>query len=264
MSLGTGTEDPLKSPKAPQFRHVFNDGFIPRLCRSFLSSLDGERAWQDLENRLDDCSKSDYFRWNIPLFGEEPRIDDLDQMERLRNSVHAQGDGSDGQRNTATALLTSSFYFELERMPVFHLGRYTCHGSIRCRNKIDAILDALERLHGDNLDFKIDDRSLGPLCRQGICSRCGTYVKRVELNVRHLEETVTIYIQPDHQARRKISGFPHTISWFIQQQRLDNEFGFSDQDLSQSESCKNCQQDHHSTRKRALDDLQSPRKRRKL
>ena len=48
LSLGTGTEDCLKSLKAPHFRHVLNDGFIPRLCRSFMSSLDGQRAWQDL------------------------------------------------------------------------------------------------------------------------------------------------------------------------------------------------------------------------
>ena len=41
LSLGTGTEDCLKSLKAPYFRHVLNDSFIPRLCRSFMSSLDG-------------------------------------------------------------------------------------------------------------------------------------------------------------------------------------------------------------------------------
>jgi len=42
LSLGTGTYQQSTSPDAPHFRHILNDGFIPRLCRSFMSTLNGE------------------------------------------------------------------------------------------------------------------------------------------------------------------------------------------------------------------------------
>ena len=42
LSLGTGMVENPWSPKVPNFRYIFNDGFIPRLFRSFISSLDPE------------------------------------------------------------------------------------------------------------------------------------------------------------------------------------------------------------------------------
>ena len=61
LSLGTGTEQKSDSLALQCFQHILKDGFIPRLCRSFMSSLDGERAWRDLKNRLDGSNKADYF-----------------------------------------------------------------------------------------------------------------------------------------------------------------------------------------------------------
>jgi len=63
--------------KASHFRHVFNDDFIPRLCRSFMFSLDDERVWRELRNRLNDNAKIDYFRFNISINEDEIRIDDI-------------------------------------------------------------------------------------------------------------------------------------------------------------------------------------------
>ena len=48
ISLGTGTGSRTSSTPAPNFRHVIHDGFIPRLWRCFMSSLDGQGAWRDL------------------------------------------------------------------------------------------------------------------------------------------------------------------------------------------------------------------------
>ena len=50
LSLGTGTEKKSGSLATPYFQYILKDGFIPRLYRLFMSSLDGERAWRDLKN----------------------------------------------------------------------------------------------------------------------------------------------------------------------------------------------------------------------
>ncbi|KAL8939686.1 MAG: hypothetical protein Q9216_003226 [Gyalolechia sp. 2 TL-2023] len=264
LSLGTGTEDYLKSAKAPHFRHVFNDGFIPRLCRSFMSSLDGERAWQDLENRLDDCSRSDYFRWNIPLYGEEPRIDDIEQIDRLRASVHVQADREENRRQTAVALLAATFYLELKDIPPFECGQYTCHGMIKCRNNFEAVLEALTRLCGDGITFRTDQIGLGSLSGNDMCSMCGRYVKDVVFNVRHLEETISIRLQYQQRHRRKISGFPHSVSWFLKQQRLRNDFGASENDFPTSLDCPGCQRYYGKSKKRNLEVTDLDRKRRRV
>lgn len=54
-----------------------------------MSSLDGESAWRDLNNGLDDQSKADYFRLNITV-RQKPSIDDTTCFERLREMVRFQ------------------------------------------------------------------------------------------------------------------------------------------------------------------------------
>ena len=262
LSLGTGTEDCLKSPKAPHFRHVLNDGFIPRLCRSFMSSLDGEKAWQDLENRLDSYTKADYIRWNVPFYGEEPRIDDIDQMERLKASVHLQVDGQENRRQTAAVLLSATFYFELTNRPRYETGQYICHGTIRCRNDPWAVTRSLQRLFGDSLTFKTENITLGSLNTRDICSSCGRYSKAIVLTVSHLEESVSIFLGRGQYLQRKISGFPHPLSWFLKQQKLENAFGASERDSSSKSICQMCQPDHGMSKKRrAVEESPQPPKR---
>lgn len=240
LSLGTGTEEHPPSPKAPHFRHVFNDGFIPRLCRSFMTSLDGERAWRDLINRLDESTRDDYFRFNVPLSTEEPRIDDVGQMENLKNSVHLLPNGLEDRINAASALLIASFYFELQSFPRFDAGRYFCQGLIRCRNNGEAVLKSLASIHGGLLEFAGDTEVLGTLCQTDICDLCHLYCKKVKFFVRHLEDTVNIQVKFNGHVKRKISGFPHNMLWFIKQQQLDSAFGTSDHDMPGAIKCLAC------------------------
>ncbi|MCJ1473164.1 hypothetical protein MMC13_001815 [Lambiella insularis] len=116
LSLGTGTEIP-KSPSAPHFRHVFRDGFLPRIYRSFMSSLDGQNTWRDFVNHLDDESRRDYIRLNISLPTELLALDDESQMERLRQSVHLQFPLEQDDLETAFAIMVSRFFFELDAIP---------------------------------------------------------------------------------------------------------------------------------------------------
>ena len=81
-----------------------------------MSSLDGERAWRDLSNRLDENTKADYFRFNISIPIGEACIDDTDQMKELKKCVHLLPHDLKDRINAASALLIASFYFELQAL----------------------------------------------------------------------------------------------------------------------------------------------------
>ncbi|KAI9760680.1 MAG: hypothetical protein M1840_002356 [Geoglossum simile] len=240
LSLGTGTESDPMSPVAPSFRHFLVDGFIPRLYRSSMSSLDGEITWKHLQNSLDEKSKSDYFRLNVPLQGE-PVLDDTACMDKLRESVRSfpsLGDYID----IAAALLVSSFYFELTALPRFEGGLYKCNGTIRCRGHSDAIIESLFNLHYGRLEFAADSRLLGSLDPEtDFCQQCHRYRKRISFYVQKLNETVTLcLVAKDVGKRRKLSGFPQSIEWFIQQQHLEATFGTADHGCPGRLRCADC------------------------
>lgn len=240
VSLGTGTENHLRSPKAPHFRDIFSDGFIPRLCRSFMSSLDGERAWRDVSNRLKDHEKDDYFRLNVPFEGMEPHLDDVECMETLRRSVHLQPQGARDRANIASALLVASFYFELDSAPHYELGQYHCTGMIRCRNDFEAVLKTLARVHPDQLEFMTETENLGFLSPNDSCRTCHLYHKRVQFQVRRLEDVVTISVKMSSLERRKISGFPHSMLWFVREQQIEAPFGRADHGASSAPRSDPC------------------------
>jgi len=239
LSLGTGTEDELKSPKAPNFRHVFNDGFIPRLYRSFLSSLDGERRWSDSVNRLDDQSRANYFRLNVRLPDKETSLDDIEQINNLRRSVHLQPQHTDHVDRITFALLAAAFYFELESK-VFNMGQYTCKGLIRCRNHSRDVSRALARLSMASLELSTQTESLGMLTGRDICSYCHLYCKQVSFTVRSLDDVISISLRSKDE-RRNISGSPNSIAWFVRQQRLDSPFGNEYHDLNCGLRCIRCE-----------------------
>ena len=240
LSLGTGTDMSPKSPKAPHFRHILNDGFIPRIFRSFMSSLDGERAWRDLTNRLNEDSRTDYFRLNVSFTGEEPRLDDVRHIEDLRKSVHLQPNGRGDRAKIAFALLVTSFYFELDGKPMFEGGQYLCAGFIRCRNDPHAVLQALANIHSTGLEFVTETQGLGTLASDDICPTCRTFCKRVLFHVRQLEDIVTMSLRVSDLERRKISGFPHSLQWFVRQQHLEEFFGTADHDSQSHSRCRAC------------------------
>ena len=240
ISLGTGKEDDTRPLKAPHFRHVFNDGFIPRLCRSFMSTLDGERAWRDLTNRLDDNVKADYFRFNIPISVEETSIENPNHMNDLRKYVHLLPHGLKDRINAASALLVASFYFELQTIPNFENGSYACQGTIRCRNNCDQVLKFFATHYSAQSEFLINASFLGQLSSSDICTNCHKYAKKINFYVKQLEDVVTIKLKLNAHERRKISGFPRSMLWFIKQQKLDAVFGTSHHDSPRVARCQMC------------------------
>ena len=91
LSLGTGRTAIVTTPQAVSPDHTVNSKFIPRLCRSFLTGLDGEMAWRQLLNHVGRDDEKRYFRLNVDLAGPEPRLDDLRAMEQLSREVVTRG-----------------------------------------------------------------------------------------------------------------------------------------------------------------------------
>lgn len=240
VSLGTGTGSDSQSPHAPNFRHVIQDGFIPRLWRSFMSSLDGQSTWRDLWNRLDERSRDNYFRFNVSLSGDGPAMDDIQRIDELRACVHLQPDSGKSQLNTAFALLISTFFFELSSAPTFQAGRYFCEGTIRCRLSGRTICQTLRRIHQLNLTFMTSDQVLGQLEPENdLCTGCSRYLKKVHFIIRHPTEQITMFVQSTTMGRRNLSSFPQSMQWFIDQQHLAEPFG-TVVDYNMSQPCQQC------------------------
>jgi len=186
-----------------------------------MSSLDGQGAWRDLWNRLDEMARGDYFRTNVYIPSDALAIDDIDRMDQLRDYVHTQPHNDRFRRVTAFALLVATFFFELTSEPLFQNGKVYCKGTIRCRLKGSAICQTLTRIHPSDLVFLAENEIIGYYKGdEDLCSRCHRYQKEVEFAIRHLNEPMTIYLQSPLHGKRRISGFPQTIQWFQEQQYL--------------------------------------------
>lgn len=206
-----------------------------------MSSLDGQRVWQDVLNRLDRQAREDYFRLNVFLPYGEPGIDDVSRMDELRTSVHVQSQLGQDCSEVAAALLVASYYLELIDVPFFCSGRYVCQGSIRSRLPGMMCITASARLLRLGWNFVTDSEVLGSYDGEGdLCPKCRRYCKKVRFTVRHPCDEFTIYIQGSDQSKRKISGFPASIEWFLSEQYLGWVFGTPYQDADQQHSCGAC------------------------
>ena len=190
-----------------------------------MSSLDGQSAWRELWNRLDDSSRAQYFRANIYLPNSAP-IDDVNCIDELRVCAHSQSQNDGFGQTTAFALLISGFFFELTSAPLYENGKVYCKGSIRCRVQGQLIVQALNRVHPSDLIFMTDHEIVGYYKGdEDLCHMCRRYRKNVEFVVRHLDESMSIFLQSVIEGRRRISGFPRTMRWFQEQQGFNAPFG---------------------------------------
>ena len=240
LSLGTGTEDQNQSPKAPHFRHIINDGFIPRLARSFMSSTNGEQTYRDSVNRMDDRQKANCFRLNVELPGEEPRLDDVGQIDALRNSVCLRPGDVKDLRKILGALLAASFFFELDISHWFEQSLHECRGFIRCRNDPREIIRLLNELYPGEVRFATPTGSTSTIKLEDICSACNSYCKRVHFQAGQPTCDITICLRFNDLEHRNISGFPQTIDRLVDREGLNSPFGNWDHDKLHRQRCPAC------------------------
>lgn len=192
-------------------------------------------------NRLDKRSRGDHFRPNISFPGQEPAIDDIDCMNGLRTSVHLRPRIFQDSKSIVSALLASTFFFELITISLFDSRMFHCQGIIRCRLQGDVIVQALARIHSSDLSFVTDLGTLGLLNpKKDVCHLCHRYCKQVDFYIRHPSDSIVVYLQSDPHKRRKLGGFPQTMDWFVRQQNLDAVFGTANHGAPGKLACRAC------------------------
>jgi hypothetical protein len=251
LNLGTGTCAD-RPPQSSKFRHFLLDGFVPRLFRSYMDKIDGERMWGDFVNSLDEKSRSSYYRLNVPLTGAA-LLDDASIIGELRERVRSLPAGGITRLQVARALLISCFYFQLENLPRWTKHGYHVHGSIRCRSNSWGVVNGLSRVGIDDVEFTTEVEVLRNLSavRDDICGKCSRYRKDVHFFVRHPLDMISIYVKSGSLSRCRLGGFPQSIDWFINQQGLRGAFGSSNHNIPGQLTCPMCAPGISNGRKRA-------------
>jgi len=225
ISIGTGY---TKSPDQQHLRlHWFWDNFIFRSIRSFQTTYNGEKTWMDYWNAIDSQERERSFRIDLPL-DESVALDEVKKMDDIRQAAH-ESLGSFDFQNIRLAALAAFFFFELDDMPAFSGRLYECRGAIYCRsvNRVTAITNILKEF--PNATFTTSSNSsLGSLANGTFCSVCGAYQNKVSIFLHPPGQFTSIYIRFNRFQRRKISGFPNSIAWFVERQQIENAFGFRD------------------------------------
>jgi hypothetical protein len=257
--------EPSKS-RNTRFRHFLLDGFIPRLLRSCIAKTDGDVLWAQLLNSLDEPTRAAFFRANIPLSGSA-QIDNTDSMAALRASVRSDTRLSLTLAKVAKLALVSNFYFQLDCRPLATSWGYLIQGSIRCRADVSKVLTALSKLGITSIEYSTDSEKLCGLGdpKVDICNSCHRYRKNVHFYLRDLSESISVYMKSRTMAQQRLSGFPATMKWFLQQQKLNSPFGIQHHEMPGLFRCSSCDLGSGSTYKRTmLQDVSTVRKRTRL
>jgi hypothetical protein len=229
ISLGTGIQPKTKGDR----------NSLHRLWAGFMDMLDGQSHSRDTEKGLERYIRGSFFRLNTIL--QRPiRLDNLKDLEELSRAVHISPKSRRDTENVALSLLLSNFYLSLDKRPRFESGLWHYSASILCRTDCKAVLSALNNLCPSSKKFITESCILGEFSPDDICESCCRYRKHVVLTVRHPDEYITISVKLDNGIQRKISGFPQRMSWFQEQEGLNNKFGTEDHDGPGALQCSIC------------------------
>ncbi|KAB8227271.1 patatin-like phospholipase family protein [Aspergillus alliaceus] len=242
ISMGTGDASP-PADRSPHFRHVFRDGFLRRGFDAFMSNLGTTSKWLQMVEQLDSAVRPDYIRLDVSLNDIPCTIDNAEAMDDYRNLVILQPGSARMAGEVATSLLIARFFFALEsHIEIESTGAHVwCHGTIRCKGPIKAVVGALERLHPENVDFVSDSARLGTFSgNDDVCRACGRYSKSVSLLLRHPGEVVNIYMRINRHQKWRISGFPASAASITKIQQLQHAFGRSDHGRPNNMPCALC------------------------
>ncbi|KAF3115298.1 hypothetical protein TWF569_008637 [Orbilia oligospora] len=137
LSLGTGTQlqkgkDDARNKSS--LSGIFGKGFLSRLYKSFMSSLDGENVWNDLWSRLSSEQRQVCFRLNTFFPESIPGLDDVSKLSEMRAVANQSSPAQYSSiSELSQTILCTMFYAELERAPRYYDGAYECDLVIRCR-----------------------------------------------------------------------------------------------------------------------------------
>lgn len=278
VSIGTGCSQRLSSPRSTGeqqlsggfisriFKAILVDSFIARLSRAykFSRSVDAQNSWRAFMNHLEDHVRADYFRMNLFFDGEEPALDDVEQMPDLPRQVHAQLHQNDCPA-VARALQSAQFFFELDSELDHRHGTFRCHGGILCRSLSSLTLVHHLQTKYPTARFMLDNGAvLGNLSTEHCCGNCGFFRIDVAFELQHRDESIQIFLVFNNLFRRNVNGFPHPISWFEEQQQLSYAFGRMDHRPTSGARKCSCASAMGKRKRKVHFQVESPRKRQTL
>lgn len=245
LSIGTGYVPDRNAMADSRYRVL--DTTIPRCFRSWESSRNGQKIWDDFCRHLGDEEKKNYFRINVPL-DPAPDLDAIESMPEIRAAGVRFLQNVDIQ-SIRRSLLSSAFFFELDEPPVAQGAFLECRGSIRCRSPNSRAL--IEGLVSDfpHARFQTQSNETLAFVRDAVrCEECRLYRIGVKFRVDSSDQAIVLRLKFNDQFSNKISGFPNCVSWFVARQGLYSPFGRANHQFSARE-CK-CPADKAIKRKR--------------
>ncbi|KAK2666482.1 hypothetical protein RAB80_018139 [Fusarium oxysporum f. sp. vasinfectum] len=131
VSLGTGSaSDDDNGPSG-----ILSEKFLPRLSRALWKQTGSKVTWSHLLSHQRADSDTKLFRFDVDFMGEEPLLDEVSMVERVRQTAHDTATRSSSLRSLCRHLRAELFLFELDELypPYFLRGAYQCAGRIICR-----------------------------------------------------------------------------------------------------------------------------------
>lgn len=221
VSLGTGEPKPHDDFPVANSRNIWKNGALPRLCRLFFEKMRDKKLRQAFQ------AHPRYHRLNVQFDGEEPRLDDVHSIPRLRYKAEEDESISERIERVAHCFIASLFYFELDSLPRRVDGKYLGTGRILCSipQKDPAFSQLFGRLSGSSAHFWIDGWPEVQVVDDDSFDKDGNFRKRVELNT---DGRFAITLKQNAAEPCNISGSPFSVDKLVRLQGFKAVFGQPD------------------------------------
>ena len=228
LSIGTGVSASLMSTFTVGPHSPVKDGFLTRVFKTFMRSLDGEKIWHEIYNSLPETEKDRYHRLNLTLEGTEPAIDDLNSMYDLRTKAAEFPQFAEVLRPVLDSIYASMFYFEFDEPPTPRGHGYFCSGAIFCRSRLEeqGRKAFLTKLKVTSSYFLICGQPVS--CVERLTKSTPIFKRRITFTVGSLDEPVRITLRGITSQPVPISGLPRSAKEIVQAQKLVAPFGRTD------------------------------------
>ena len=201
---------------------------MSRLFNTFMSSMDGEKGWQDVVNTFSKSSNTQFFRLNISLGSQYPAIDDTACINVLEEDANKTMVASDKLKQICDAIFASIFFFELDGLPGQTPEGLVCNGSILCR--IELSVRGSRQLHQNLWEtsafFLINGQPIKAV--EGIPTYSSPFRRTVTFHLQSYADNIGISIRHATMPPYLISSRSRSLNDYVKLQLLIAPFGRRD------------------------------------
>ncbi|KAM5359042.1 hypothetical protein ACJA88_015230 [Fusarium oxysporum] len=224
VSLGTGSASDDDNGSSG----ILSQKFLPRLSRALWKQTGSKVTWSHLLSHQRADSDTKLFRFDVDFMGEEPLLDEVSMVERVRQTAHDTATRSSSLRRLCRHLRAELFLFELDELhpPYFLRGAYQCAGRIIChlRAHTPEYEGFIRQLCEREAAFRVGAQFLRVTYENINTDLCF----KVNFAVPTLSSSISIVLLEGADEESHINGSPFAIEWLIRRQALNAGFGTSD------------------------------------